>query len=253
MSTTVSFKWNLQEQNILSTLKWVSDKDSCTDVILVSDDLIPHYAHKFVLSACSSVMKEVFLSIDQSITNPLVYLKGVKSEVLQKLLELLYFGEVHCDKQLIESFSKAAESIRLYGINFPLKIYDHSPINEHVMEKLVSPAYKDDFVIDASDDEMIKEEPSDNNDHNKQQFETSKADKIHLCTECDKSFTQRSTLRKHIKYKHKGFRFPCNECEYKATQKICLKNHKLRKHGRLLNGDKNELYQCKRQPRQLFI
>merc|ERR1712098_487784 len=45
------------------------------------------------------------------------------------------------------------------------------------------------------------------------------------CNKCDKYYTDRSNLNKHIKRAHEGMRFPCDDCEYKSTTKQDLERH----------------------------
>ena len=62
-----------------------------SDVTLVSDDKIPFFAHKYVLSASSPVFKTVLLNKSQS--NPLIYLRGVIHQELESILQFIYLGE----------------------------------------------------------------------------------------------------------------------------------------------------------------
>ena len=57
------------------------------DVTLFSDDQITFKAHKFVLSACSPVFKEMISKAPSQ--SPLLYLKGVEQHELQSLLTFI--------------------------------------------------------------------------------------------------------------------------------------------------------------------
>ena len=58
-----------------------------SDLTLVSDDQIQLQAHKFVLSACSPVLKNLLL--DNPHSHPLIYLRGVKQEEFQSILHFI--------------------------------------------------------------------------------------------------------------------------------------------------------------------
>ena len=47
----------------------------------------------------------------------------------------------------------------------------------------------------------------------------------YACSQCDKQYFDRSSLRKHIQSKHEGVKYACNQCEYQATQQNNLKTH----------------------------
>ena len=63
-----------------------------SDVILVSDDLVPIEAHKTILSYSSPFFKKL-LCMDNSNSKPFLFLKGVKYEHLVLLMQFLYVGE----------------------------------------------------------------------------------------------------------------------------------------------------------------
>ena len=70
-------------QNLLETQEF-------SDVTLISDDQHQYRVHKFKISACSSVFKNILSS------NPLnssIYLRGVHHEELESILQFMYFGE----------------------------------------------------------------------------------------------------------------------------------------------------------------
>ena len=54
--------------------------------------------------------------------------------------------------------------------------------------------------------------------------------KLYQCPECPKVFKSASTLNRHFKPKHEGFKYDCKICDYNASQKIDLQRHEERKH-----------------------
>merc|ERR1712126_9874 len=87
------------------------------DVTLVSDELTPFEAHKFVLSACSPVFKEILLNCQHS--HPIIYLNGVKEQEVQTILCLLYFGEATFTFNRIDKLFKIVKEFKFKGIELP--------------------------------------------------------------------------------------------------------------------------------------
>ena len=104
-----SFKWKYFHPNIVSSLnEGFKDIDSA-DVTLVSDDQIPFLAHRFVLGASSSVLKDLLL--DNPSSHPLIYLRGVKQQELSSILQLMYFGEAKLNPKRIDQFLNNARDL----------------------------------------------------------------------------------------------------------------------------------------------
>ena len=74
------------------------------DVTLVSDDEIQVSAHKFVLSACSPMLKS--LLINHPHPHPMLYLRGVSHEQLEYLLSLCTKGRSVLIKTELNTFLK---------------------------------------------------------------------------------------------------------------------------------------------------
>ena len=105
----------LQRENFIANLSSdISDlltKSHLSDVTLVSDDEIPLLAHKYVLSAASPVMKDILINNPHS--HPLIYLRGVKHQDMQAILQLIYFGEATFSHGNIDSFIEAAKDFQI--------------------------------------------------------------------------------------------------------------------------------------------
>jgi len=51
------------------------------------------------------------------------------------------------------------------------------------------------------------------------------------CNRCEKEFSDKSNLSRHIRSQHEGVTFACNLCDYKAKQSTNLNYHKKAKHS----------------------
>ena len=47
----------------------------------------------------------------------------------------------------------------------------------------------------------------------------------YACNQCDKQYTDHSSLRKHIQSTHEGVEYACNECDQQFTQQTTLTTH----------------------------
>lgn len=62
------------------------------------------------------------------------------------------------------------------------------------------------------------------------------------CTECDKKFKRKSSLRKHFNCLHKGkFKYECKECKIKFVDRTKHELHRKTKHGAKTGQD---VYEC---------
>ena len=100
---------------VTSSLSNIFTQNRFTDVTLVSDEQIQFQAHRFVLSACSPVLKTLLQNNPHS--HPLIYLEGVKQQELQSILHLMYLGEVKVSEEAINTFLEIAKDLKLNQIS----------------------------------------------------------------------------------------------------------------------------------------
>ena len=76
-------------------------------------------AHKVILSSCSIFFKDLLRAMNTSGSQvqPLIYLKGIKYEDLQSILDFMYFGEVNIAQEKLNSFLAVAEELRVKGLS----------------------------------------------------------------------------------------------------------------------------------------
>ena len=85
-----------------------------TDVTLVCDDKVKIEAHRIILCAGSSMFKEFF--IDNPHSHPILYLKGVKQQHLQHILEYLYDGKTKLPQKDVNHFLNLAKDLEVLGL-----------------------------------------------------------------------------------------------------------------------------------------
>ena len=71
-------------------------------------------AHRVILTASSPFFQNLLKKNKH--THPLIYMRGVKSEVLSAILDFLYIGETNICQENLESFLAIADELHLGGL-----------------------------------------------------------------------------------------------------------------------------------------
>ena len=110
-STGFSFKWNTYSDHLRSMLHSLLSSPDSADVTLVCDDQKQLRAHKAILSYCSPIFKIIIQSNPHP--HPLIYLRGVKYETLQSLINFMYVGKASLDKDHVNQFLEIAKEFEI--------------------------------------------------------------------------------------------------------------------------------------------
>ena len=116
-----------------------------SDVTLATMDDLQITAHKVILSSCSSFFKNIF--INNSSQNLTLYLKDVKHNELEKLIEFLYLGECDVPEDDLASFIATGKDLKIKGL------LDEESDNKDIIEQNGL----------KSEDEAVNEESYDDN------------------------------------------------------------------------------------------
>jgi hypothetical protein len=147
-------RWNDFESNISVAFRELRDDKDFLDVTLACDDE-QIQAHKMILGACSPFFRNILRRNPHQ--HPLLYLKGVKYNDLQSVLNFMYHGEVSVAREDLNSFLSVAEDLRVKGLtqNQPettskkTEKYSHQP-KPSTLSKVVSkppPKNQDQFPV----------------------------------------------------------------------------------------------------------
>ena len=123
-------KWKTFSAHLASTFQDLATEGHFTDVTLVSDDQIQISAHRLVLSACSPVLKDLLLNNPHP--HPLLYLRGVKQQELQSILQFMYLGEATILQERINVFLAVANDLDVKELSKD----DESKVNNEEEVKL---------------------------------------------------------------------------------------------------------------------
>ena len=234
------------------------------DVTLVTEDKKHLRAHRNILSACSSVFKNI-LEIDPHNNNPLIYLKGIEYLDMESILNFIYLGEAKFQEERMDQFLLVAKSldIRVLGkseniinttestneaecvaeVDKPNQVNKSNSLMAEV-EDFKSIQEEDSTFLVAEDSESKRREEESNTlvvaedlkskqeeecnillaEDSKSNQEQEKNSNL-KCHQCNKTFTRKRSCKEHIKSVHEGFKYVCNECGKSFKTKYPLQTH----------------------------
>ena len=108
------FKWNFYSDHCAELLQDINRTKDFTDITLVCEDLTQINAHKVVLSACSPVFRKLISSNPHPL--PLIFMRGISSEVLKSLVDFMYLGETSFSQLGMEDFLKCAKELEVKNL-----------------------------------------------------------------------------------------------------------------------------------------
>ena len=113
-SEKLCLQWNDFQGNLNSAFKELRHDTELSDVTLVSDDEKQVEAHKVILASSSPFFANLLKRNKHP--HPLIYMRGVKEEVLEAIVDFLYKGEANVFQENLDSFLALAEDLRLKGL-----------------------------------------------------------------------------------------------------------------------------------------
>ena len=206
-----------------------------TDVTLITDDKHRIDAHRIVLCA-GSVFFRNFLTSTANL-QPIIYLKGIKGQNLQSILQFLYLGETNVSEVEIKDVLTIAEDLEITDLTIDDNTVDEDR-QEHVKadQQGQSPTIKKgEFELDLTLKDEIK-------------LKYQKAGRNFNCNHCEFSALTKQSLKKHVSYLHmkmngdelKDFTsehqkeeetLSSTNCEFSAVTKESLRKHRNKLHS----------------------
>ena len=221
-----------------------------SDVTLVYDDEYSFKAHKFMLSACSSVFKNI---LDQNPQNTSIYLRSIQHHELESIMQFIYLGEAKFYQERMNEFLNVAKDLDLKEIGGNIDVDEDPETFSQLDEKFNenSTQAEDETVQLIEPNYQVKSNKSNKTVamNNKSKFPCQQCDyqattggnlQMHVlsihegvkypCEQCDYQATTTSALKIHVQFKHEGIKYPCEQCDYQATTTSNLKRHVETKH-----------------------
>ena len=114
MTEKLCLQWNDFQENVKSAFGHLRGTNDFIDVTLACEDGKQIQAHKVILAASSPFFQRILKGIKHS--QPLIYMKGVKSDDLTAIVDFLYYGEANVYQENLDSFLAIAEELQLRGL-----------------------------------------------------------------------------------------------------------------------------------------
>ena len=198
------------DDHIRSSYKSFHNNPRFTDVTLITEDFEAIQGHKIILSQASPLFDKLLI-----FNNPLVYLRGVKSDHLKNIFEYIYTGSVSLKEEQVNVFISLAQELELQGMRSKDK--HHEPQSHHSAQE-----------NNPEESTMPSNSTLPNQETVNKQTETppdSQQSKKYACNQCDYSSSQKANLKRHASSRHKST-FSCELCDYTTASETHLKIHK---------------------------
>jgi hypothetical protein len=116
MTTTEKFclKWNNFQENISTAFGSLREDNDFSDVTLACEDGQQVEAHKVILAASSPFFQDLLRRNKHP--HPLIYMRGMKADVLVAVVDFLYYGEANIYQENLDVFLAIAEELKLKGL-----------------------------------------------------------------------------------------------------------------------------------------
>ena len=113
-SERLSVRWDDFQQNVRASFKELREDREFADVTLVCQDGKQFEVHKNILAASSPFFLDIFRT--KKHPHPLVYLSGMKSQILVSVVDFIYYGEASIHQEDMEDFLAVADELALKGL-----------------------------------------------------------------------------------------------------------------------------------------
>ena len=259
--------WHTYSDHLRNIFQEIRSDESSADVTLVTDDKKLLKAHRNILSACSSVFKDM-LQINKSNNHSVIYLRGIQHSEMESILQFIYLGQAKFYEERMNEFLTVAKNLDIRELGKKVEAGDSSINEENDKEdndKEEEPMEPIQKILPSEDDDNRNESNQDHDEAMSKEcqqcpkYQCQQCDKVfkeknsvsrHIqsvhagvkygCSQCNQQFTQYGGLKRHVESVHEGVTYACNQCNYKATQKGSLRGHIQSKH----EGVKYACSQC---------
>ena len=104
-------KWNDFQENISSSFRLLRRDGDFADVTLACEDGKTLEAHRIILCSSSRFFQKILKQNQHP--HPFLYMRGLKSEEVENLLDFCYFGEASILQKILDSFMLFTEELQM--------------------------------------------------------------------------------------------------------------------------------------------
>ena len=250
MSEKLCLQWNDFKENATSAFGTLREDNDFADVTLACEDGKQFEAHKVILASSSPFFQNILRRNKHS--HPLIFMRGLRSEDLEAIIDFLYCGEANVFQENLGSFLAIAEELQLKGLigktndvvereetlkTIKVPEYKYESQIPQVSES--SQAYVDNQIAVTAYDASFRTMAKTNNfsedlqELDKQttsmMMKTTKksvcGNQLYRCTLCGKE-AEKGNLKNHMEANHlEGISIPCKRCEKTFRCKKSLSVH----------------------------
>ena len=229
MTDKYNLKWHTFSEHLTILFSDLYSKNLFADITLVCDDQNEFKVNKFVLYSGSSVFKNI---LENHADQNLIYLRGISSKEMEKILEFMYLGESTINEDEIKGFLEVAKDLQMQDIVNCMDSFGSKEKESDIesididMEPETIPE-----MLHEQDSNLIELNPEKISRINQERIDIPSKTKVkskqrlYPCPRCDFKATLNSTLNQHIQSSHNDVTYLCKECDYKTTIEEYLKVH----------------------------
>ena len=118
--------WQTYSDHLRGMMQEMMTSEAFADVTLVCDDKKTVRAHKNILSACSTVFKDILQLPTQS-NHPVIFLRGIQYSEVEAILQYMYLGEAKFYEERINEFLRAVKDLEIKGLSKAADASDQQP------------------------------------------------------------------------------------------------------------------------------
>ena len=260
MAEKLCLQRNDFQENLKHAFGNLREDNEFADVTLACEDGQQFEAHKVILVASSPFFHHL-LKLNKH-SHPLIYMRGIKSEDLNTIIDFLYCGEANVFQENLDSFLAIAEELKLKGLTGQTDCdedkFEKSHTSKLPMQTKIKTAVKHDqeqpanfksvctvqqiLNVDNNFEQRVAVIPSyvsgdlkELDEQVKSMMERSKnmiqhgkshRKTAYTCKVCGKE-GDASSIKDHIEAHHlEGTSLPCNACEKTFRSMLSLRRHK---------------------------
>ena len=159
MSTSqkVCLNWKNFQQNISNAFRDLRSDDDFADVALACEDGKQLSVHRVILASSSTFFMNILKKYKSP--QPLIFMRGVKSEELSAIVDFLYFGETQLEQENLESFLAVAEDLKILGLSRAAELVKDGKIPPGKGD--VEPISKSTVKVEKEEEEGVEIEETD--------------------------------------------------------------------------------------------
>ncbi|RZB58807.1 abrupt [Asbolus verrucosus] len=172
-------RWNSYQSNLQNAFPKLLNSEHFVDVTLACENEMLK-CHKVVLSACSTYFEKLLL--DNPCQHPIIFMKDMKFQEMQSLVDFMYKGEVNVTQDDLPSMLRSAEALQIRGLCGSDQLLSQQQFGA-LKPQVAKPVLNSTNVENKNHTEMAK--PADVNVKKEEKLESSESGNNPSSSECD--------------------------------------------------------------------